>query len=186
MAEAFSALVGGLREGSDPVFHRFPARLLETRDQHGPALRERRFVGASDDEIGADPAFAEEGIGADLAAFDAPPRPRAADRRPRSPRTQQPIVREMSGRPPSSVPAQRLEHQGGDVGHAGEDEDVADRMPGAPDILFSISSAPAGTRAMRSRASVTPPRSRNRPPAPPAPWDGRRPPLRAPRRSRRP
>ena len=32
------------------------------------------------------------------------------------------------------------------------------RMPGAPDMRFSIRLAPAGTRAMRSRASVRPPR----------------------------
>ena len=32
------------------------------------------------------------------------------------------------------------------------------RIPGAPDIRFSISEAPSGTRAIRSRASFSPPR----------------------------
>ena len=35
---------------------------------------------------------------------------------------------------------------------------LSNLIPGAPDMRFSISSAPSGTRAMRSRASVTPPR----------------------------
>ena len=78
---------------------------------------------------------------------------------PRSPAAQQPIVTRQQRPAALERPGQRLEHQGRDVRHAGEDEDVAEPDARArPDIRFSISSAPSGTRAIRSRASVSPPR----------------------------
>ena len=71
---------------------------------------------------------------------------------------QQPIVRESNGRPPSSCPDRASSIRVAMCGTPARMKTLPSRMPGAPDILFSISSAPSGTRAMRSRASVTPPR----------------------------
>ena len=122
------------------------ARFLEAGREARLAGGQSAVVGRADDEIGADPAFPEEGVGADLAAGMGALGLARAARPPRSPAIQQPIVRDSSGRPPSSVPGQRLEHHGGDVRHAGEDEDVAD----------------GGSRARRTSGS----RSARRPRAP--------------------
>ena len=119
---------------------------------------QRGLIGRADHEIGADPPFAEEGIAADLAARDA----RARSRRSRSATslsaTQQPIVRDTSGAPPSSVPVSASSIRAAMCGTPARMKMLPMRMPGAPDMRFSIRSAPSGTRAIRSRASVSPPR----------------------------
>jgi hypothetical protein len=133
-----------------------PVRLQGAHEIIDAAV-ENLLTGAANDEVGADPAFAEERIAADLDAIVARSVSRSSSATSLS-GTQPPTVRDRSGLPPSIVPDRASSISAAMCGTPARMKMLPWRMPGAPDILFSMSSAPAGTRAIRSRASVRPPR----------------------------
>jgi hypothetical protein len=144
-------------ERLDPAVDHVMACGVQRLDQRGYAAVDQILPGSPHDEVGARPPLAKKGVAADLA-----PLMRAlgfaqqvGDLAFRDPA---PIcATAMDCRPPacqsalSSIPAVIC-------GTPAMMKTLPCRMPGAPDMRFSISSAPLGTRAIRSRASVSPPR----------------------------